>query len=96
MAERPRVVGVCRWIRGIQPDSDFISAKVRPDGISSSFCCDCRLPHAVNLLLDYSQSGLIVSSNVIWSHVIASLAMNETTTNLTVTLPAPSWSLGPP
>jgi hypothetical protein len=97
VAERPRVVSVCRRIRGTKPAHDLIGKKVRPDKVSCRFRCDCRLLHAIDLLLNYSQLGRIPSSNIIPSRVPTSLALvNETRTNRTEALLVPSWSHRPP
>ena len=77
MAERPRVVGVCRRIGRTKPAPDLIGPKVRPYGISDSLRGDCRLLHAVNLLLNYSQSGYMPISDLIQSRVSASLAREQ-------------------
>lgn len=59
MTERPHVVGVDRRIRGTKLAPDIIGTKVRPDRISYSFHCNCCLLHAINLVLNYSQSERI-------------------------------------
>jgi hypothetical protein len=62
---------------------------------SCSFHCKCYLLHVINLLLNYSQSQRMPISNIIQPCVFAVLAVDETRTNPTEALPAPSWSLGP-
>ena len=51
------MVGICRRIWWIQPVPDLLGMKVRPDGISGSFCCNSGLLHVTYLLMNYLQLG---------------------------------------
>jgi hypothetical protein len=56
MAERPRVVGICRRIWWVQPAPNLLSMKVRSDRICGRLCCNSGLLHITDLFLNYLQS----------------------------------------